>query len=132
MANEPLNVYPVAAENDEELDIPEFRTDDDSVVVKIDNIEEEKESNEQMNSNPSSSERPKSGFTSVVTAIRVAKWLAKASGYATQKKLLYAPQDTVIRSKEKDYWIKILPHNSFQSFSSSNNSSDRSFSGKST
>ena len=101
-------MYPVAAENDEELDIPEFRTDDDSVVVKIDNIEEEKESNEQMNSNPSSSERPKSGFTSLVTAIRVAKWLAKAYGYATQKKLLYAPQDTVIRSKEKDYWIEIL------------------------
>ena len=108
MANEPLNVYPVAAENDEELDIPEFRTDDDSVVVKIDNIEEEKESNEQMNSNPSSSERPKSGFTSLVTAIRVAKWLAKAYGYATQKKLLYAPQDTVIRSKEKDYWVKFI------------------------
>ena len=108
MANEPLTVYPVAAENDEELDIPEFRTDDDSVVVKIDKIEEEKESNEQKKSNSSSSERPKSGFTSLVTAIRVAKWLAKAYGYATQKKSLYAPQDTVIDSQEKYNWIKLF------------------------
>ena len=97
MSEKPLSVYPAAAETDEDLDVPEFRTDnDDSYVVKIDKIDDENESNEQTNVNLSPSSRPKSGFTSLVTAIRVAKWLAKAYGYVTQKKLLYAPQDTVI------------------------------------
>ena len=98
MSEKPLTVYPIAAETDEDLDIPEFRTDnDDSYVVKLDKIDDENESNEQKNDNSGPSSRPKSGFSSLVTAIRVAKWLAKAYGYATQKKLLYAPQDTVIR-----------------------------------
>ena len=109
MSEKPLSVYPAVAETDEDLDVPEFRTDnDDSYVVKIDKIDDENESNQQTNVNLSPSNRPKSGFTSLVTAIRVAKWLAKAYGYVTQKKLLYAPQDTVIgylnMSSEQPNW----------------------------
>ena len=98
MEKEPLTVYPVTADADEELDVPEFETDvENSYIVKIDKIEEDMTSNEVKKESSSLSDRPKSGFSSLVTAIRVAKWLAKAYGYATQKKLLYAPQDTVIR-----------------------------------
>ena len=106
MEKEPLTVYPVTADADEELDVPEFETDvENSYIVKIDKIEEDMTSNEVKNESSSLSDRPKSGFSSLVTAIRVAKWLAKAYGYATQKKLLYAPQDTVIRGFDLNFNI---------------------------
>lgn len=106
MEKEPLTVYPVTADADEELDVPEFETDvESSYIVKIDKIEEDMTSNKVKNESSSLSDRPKSGFSSLVTAIRVAKWLAKAYGYATQKKLLYAPQDTVIRGLDLNFNI---------------------------
>ena len=88
-----LDVYPVAIETDD--DIPEFRTDDESIVVRIDKIDDN-ESDEVTNNNNCSSMRPKSGFGSLVTAIRIAHWMAKAYGYVAEKKSLYAAQDTVI------------------------------------
>ena len=36
-----------------------------------------------------------SGFASVVTAIQIAKWMAKAYGYSSRKKALYKSQDKV-------------------------------------
>ena len=89
----PLTVYPVAIETDDNVDVPEFNdeTDTESTVVKIDKID----NNFLSTNNPVSASRPKSGFGSIITAIRIAKWMAKSYGYATQKKALYTPLDTV-------------------------------------
>ena len=35
------------------------------------------------------------GFSSIVTAIRVAKWMAKAYGYTSKQKSLFVSQDKV-------------------------------------
>ena len=91
----PRTVYPVALETDDDLEVPEFRTDDDSCVIKID----DSGSNQLLSVKPVSRDRPKSGFGSVVTAIRIARWMAKAYGYASQKKSLYVPQDSVINTQ---------------------------------
>ena len=89
----PLTVYPVAIETDDNVDVPEFNdeTDTESTIVKIDKID----NNFLKTNNPVSASRPKSGFGSIITAIRIAKWMAKSYGYATQKKALYTPLDTV-------------------------------------
>ena len=89
----PLTVYPVAIETDDNVDVPEFNdeTDNESTIVKIDKID----NNFLSTNNPVSASRPKSGFGSIITAIRIAKWMAKSYGYATQKKALYTPLDTV-------------------------------------
>ena len=92
-----LTVYPVTVETDEDLDVPEFRTDDDSICIKIDTISDAEPKKRPALSTSSLSRPKSSGFGSIVTAIRIAKWMAKAYGYAQQKKSLYAPQDTVNR-----------------------------------
>ena len=96
-------VYPVAADNEEDLDIPEFRTDDESFVrtddesyvVKIDKLDEPGSRSSGNVSVTSPSKRPQSGFGSIVIAMRIAKWMAKSYGYSNKKKSLYVSQDTV-------------------------------------
>ena len=41
------------------------------------------------------------GFSSIVTAIRVAKWMAKAYGFTSKQKSLFIPQDQVRNIKRK-------------------------------
>ena len=96
-------VYPVAADNEEDLDIPEFRTDDESFirtddesfVSKIDKMDESESRNSGNVNATSPSKRPQSGFGSIVIAMRIAKWMAKSYGYSNKKKSLYVAQDTV-------------------------------------
>ena len=40
-------------------------------------------------------EKKSASFSSIVTAIRVAKWMAKAYGYTSKQKSLFIPQDKV-------------------------------------
>ena len=40
-------------------------------------------------------EKKRQAFSSIVTAIRVAKWMAKAYGYTSKQKSLFIPQDQV-------------------------------------
>ena len=42
------------------------------------------------------------GFSSIVTAIRVAKWMAKAYGFTSKQKSLYIPQDQVSNIQKKE------------------------------
>ena len=41
-------------------------------------------------------QKPKKDFASLITAIRIAKWFAKANGFTAHNKSLYVSQDTVI------------------------------------
>ena len=99
MNGENLTVYPASIESDDDLDIPEFRTDnEESICIKIDTIDDAEPKKRPTILSTSSLSRPKSSnFGSIITAIRIAKWMAKAYGFASQKKSLYAPQDTVNR-----------------------------------
>ena len=92
MNDKPITVYPVAVEADDAIEVPEFRPD--SVTIKIDYINDSESSNH-LGLDKISSGRRKS-FGSVVTAVRIAKWMARAYGYAADKKSLYISQDLVI------------------------------------
>ena len=82
MTDKPITVYPVADEADDAIEVPEFRPD------SVSNNINDSESNNHLGLEQMSSGRRKS-FGSVATAVRIAKWMAKAFGYAADKKSLY-------------------------------------------
>ena len=96
MNDKPITVYPAADETDDDIEVPEFRTDEnDSLSIKSENVNDS-ESNNHLGLKKMTADRRPSRFGSVVSAIRIAKWMARAYGYASQKKSLYVSQDVVI------------------------------------
>ena len=93
MNDTPLTVYPVTIETDEDLEVPEFG--EESICIKIDKIGDA-DPNKRTTVSTSSPSRPRTGgFGAILSAIRIAKWMAKAYGYTSQKKSLYVPDDSV-------------------------------------
>ena len=86
-----ITVYPAVEEIDDLLVVPEEPTEDDESCA----ADYGPPSSVQNNSSQES--LFKKGFFHVVTAIRIARWMARAYGYASQKKALYVPQDKVLR-----------------------------------
>ena len=48
------------------------------------------------------------GFSSIVTAIRVAKWMAKAYGYTSKQKSLFISQDKVNQKQKIDCHLYLI------------------------
>ena len=72
------NVYLTDGEVDEPLIVPEEPTEDEDVI----------------STGSASFEATKNvRFSSLVTTIRVAKWMARAYGYSSERKSSYVPQE---------------------------------------
>lgn len=92
--NTNITVYPATEKVDDLLIVPEEPTEDDESGIT--DYGPTSSVNRSRTMRSTSQESAKSGFASVVTAIRIARWMARAYGYASQKKALYVPQDQVL------------------------------------
>ena len=90
-------VYTIPLDGDDELEVPEFQIDGENEDA-VDKDFVDFECNEYHIDNKVSGEKSKTGFTSLVTAIRIAKWFARANGFTTKNKSLYVSQDKVIEN----------------------------------
>ena len=75
--------------------IPEFGLDEENGEVEQ-NQTQRLFSSENQNSDDRPIPKTMTKFGSLVTAIRIAKWYAKANGYTSQNRSLYVSQDKVI------------------------------------
>ena len=75
--------------------IPEFGLDEENGEVEK-NQTQHLFSSENQNSVDCPNPKTITKFGSLVTAIRIAKWYAKANGYTSQNRSLYVSQDKVI------------------------------------
>ena len=75
--------------------IPEFGLDEENGEVEQ-NQTQHLFSSENQTSDDRSTPKTMTKFGSLVTAIRIAKWYAKANGYTSQNRSLYVSQDKVI------------------------------------
>ena len=75
--------------------IPEFGLDEENSEVEQ-NLTQHLVSSENQNSDDRHIPKAMTKFGSLVTAIRIAKWYAKANGYTSQNRSLYVSQDKVI------------------------------------
>ena len=87
-----VEVYTIAIGADNELEVPEFQVDGENESVMNKDLADNNASRDKK----VSVEKPKSGFASLVTAIRIAKWVARANGFTSKNKSLYVSQDKVI------------------------------------
>ena len=95
MASITINVYPSTVKEDDPLIVPEEPgTDDDSSSM----YGAQSDRNDAERSRSVSQDSYKSvSFSSVVTVIKIAKWMAKSYGYESKKKSLYIPQEVIIK-----------------------------------
>ena len=75
--------------------IPEFGLDEENGEVEQ-NQTQRLFSSENQNSDDRTIPKTMTKFGSLVTAIRIAKWYAKANGYTSHNRSLYVSQDKVI------------------------------------
>ena len=94
--NNIITVYPAVEEIDDLLVVPEEPTEDDESYAADYGPPSSFQNNRTIRETSQES-LFKKGFFHVVTAIRIARWMARAYGYASQKKALYVPQDKVLR-----------------------------------
>ena len=87
-----FEVYPITIDADNELEAPEFQVDGENESLINKDLADSNVSED----DKVSVEKPKSRFASLVTAIRIAKWVARANGFTSKNKSLYVSQDKVL------------------------------------
>ena len=94
-----LGVNDVFFDEDASLEIPEFEEDEENEDTMIEGLDEQG-SNQLEDKILGEKTRPvfQSRVNKVLTAIRIAKWFARANGYTSENKSLYVSQDTVIKA----------------------------------
>ena len=81
---------PIMENDDDPLLVPEEPPEEEDTSSRY-GAESSSQTTKLIGEGPSKSR----GFSSIVTAIRVAKWMAKAYGYTTKQKSLFISQDKV-------------------------------------
>ena len=89
MTEEIINVYPTALDNNDNLIVPEEPGEDED-SAPLHGPKSCFRRSVSLDSNKSVK------FSGVVTAITVARWMAKSYGYTASKKSCYVSRDTVI------------------------------------
>ena len=90
-----FKVNEVTFDEDATLEIPEFEEDGENEDTMIEGVNEQR--GYQLDDRIIG-ERTRPVFASLVTAIRIAKWFARANGFTSKNKSLYVSQDMVIET----------------------------------
>jgi hypothetical protein len=88
-----FEVHTIPFDAEDELEVPEFQVDGESEDAMNFGC------NESHIDYKVSGEKRTTGFASLVTAIRIAKWVARANGFTSKNKSLYVSQDKVIEKR---------------------------------